>query len=325
MKRIITAAALAVTAAVVLTGCGTTEATSSTSSSTAGAITITDATGTKVQLDGPATKVVGTEWNVVEDLVALGVQPVGVADPKGYGNWDTAAPLTGSPKDIGTRGEPSTDTIASLAPDLIVATTDLSAATLEQLRAIAPVVAVRSADASHQIEQMTTDLDMIATATGRQQQAAKVMDRFHDAVAAGKEAITKAGLAGDDFAFADDYEVSNQVTIRPYADGSLIGDVTEELGLHNAWDVTGDGSYGLGSTDVEGLTKLPSDVQFLYLANDADGGDVFTSTLGSNAVWKSLPFVAAGHVHRLHDGIWLFGGPASMTAYVHAVVAALRK
>ena len=45
--------------------------------------------------------------------------------------------------------------------------------------------------------------------------------------------------------------------------------------------------------------------------------------LGDNAVWRSLPFVRKSEVHRLPDGIWMFGGPTSMTQYVDAVVAAL--
>ena len=45
--------------------------------------------------------------------------------------------------------------------------------------------------------------------------------------------------------------------------------------------------------------------------------------LGDNAVWKSLPFVESGDVHRLPDGIWMFGGPAAMTGYIDAAVAAL--
>jgi iron complex transport system substrate-binding protein len=40
-------------------------------------------------------------------------------------------------------------------------------------------------------------------------------------------------------------------------------------------------------------------------------------------VWQSLPFVKGGNVTRLPDGIWMFGGPVSMTAYVDAVVAEL--
>ena len=81
--------------------------------------------------------------------------------------------------------------------------------------------------------------------------------------------------------------------------------------------------YGLSQTDVEGLTKLPDDTHFMYIANDADGGDPFTKGLKGNAVWKSLPFVKSGDVHRLPDGIWMFGGPVSMSAYVDAVTAAL--
>jgi len=47
--------------------------------------------------------------------------------------------------------------------------------------------------------------------------------------------------------------------------------------------------------------------------------------VGGNAVWTSLPFVQAGKVHRLEDGIWMFGGLASLTQYVDAVVAAMTK
>ena len=112
-------------------------------------------------------KVVGTEWNVVESLVSLGVDPVGVADVKGYTTWDSAAPLKNEPKDIGTRGEPSMDTIAGLSPDLIVATSDLPAAALKQLRKVAPVLEVRSADAADPIGQMTQNLDLIAEPRGR--------------------------------------------------------------------------------------------------------------------------------------------------------------
>ena len=128
-RHLLTTAAVAV-AALSLAACGTTEPSSDDASAASGKpaekITLTDAKGTKVTLDGPATKVVATEWNVVEDLVALGVDPVGVADVKGYTAWNTAAPLTGDPKDIGTRGEPSIDTVAALAPDLVVATSDLA-------------------------------------------------------------------------------------------------------------------------------------------------------------------------------------------------------
>ncbi|BBB00085.1 putative binding-protein-dependent transport lipoprotein [Actinacidiphila reveromycinica] len=336
MRRLPAAAAIsaAVAAALVLAGCGTTEksddsastgssASAGGSATPAGPITLTDASGTTVHLDHPATRVVGTEWNVVEDLVALGVAPVGVADVKGYTEWDKAAPLTNSPKDIGTRGEPSTDTIAALTPDLVVATTDLSASVVKQLRKVATVLVVKPADAADQIGTMTDGLDLIAKATGTTAKAKQVTSAFQAKVADGRAKLQAAGLAGKKVAFADSYVVSNQVTVRGYTSGSLIGAVNEDLGLKNAWTLKGDKAYGLASTDVEGLTGL-GDVQFAYIQNDTDG-DPFATNLAKNAVWKSLPFVKAGNVHRLPDGVWMFGGPESMEAYIDGLVGALTK
>ncbi|PWI13034.1 ABC transporter substrate-binding protein [Streptomyces sp. Act143] len=328
MRRLLMTAAAATAAALTLTACGTTEpaADSKETKAASQAVTLTDASGKKVELDGPAKKVVGTEWHEVELLLSLGVDPVGVADVKGYKTWDQAVPLKNEPKDIGTRGEPSMDTIAALVPDLIVASTDLPPAAVKQLRAIAPVVEVRSADAADPIGQMNENLDLLARATGTTQQAEKIKDAFDAKVTAGKKALADAGLDGAKYAFADGYDISHQVSIRPYTSGSLIGAVNERLGLENDWTVKGDQSYGLGTTDVEGLTKLSDDVQFAYIGNDDDESSTpWTGALAKDKVWTSLPFVKKGNVHRLPDGIWMFGGPESMGQYIDSVVAELTK
>ncbi len=327
-RRLLTATAIAAAAALALTACGTTQPATD-ASPAAAKITVTDAQGTKVTLDGPAKTVVGTEWNVVEDLETLGVAPAGVADVTGYSQWDAKVPLTGDPKDIGTRGEPSTDTIAAIAPDLIVATTDLKDSVVAQLRKIAPTIVIASAKSGAQLDTIKDTLDLIAEATGTTAKADTVWKALEEKIADGKREIADAGRAGTKVAFADGYVLSNQVTIRPYTKGSLIGQVNAELGLADAWSGTGiegDAAYGLGSTDVEGLTKLPEDTQFLYIDNKAASeDDVFGTTLSSNAVWTSLPFVEQDNVHRLDDGIWMFGGPGAMDAYVDAAVAALTK
>ena len=67
-------------------------------------------------------------------------------------------------------------------------------------------------------------------------------------------------------------------------------------------------------------------MQFAYIGNDGDKGSTpFTGALAKDTVWKSLPFVKDGNVHRLPDGIWMFGGPESMEQYIDAVVDALTK
>ncbi len=324
MRRLLRTAPLAA-AALLLAACGTTEPAAGDAKESTEAITLTDASGTKVELDGPAKKVVGTEWNVVEHLVSLGVDPVGVADVKGYQAWDSAVPLKNEPKDIGTRGEPSMDTIASLEPDLIVATSDLQPAAAEQLRKVAPVVTVKSADAADPVGQMLKNLDLIAEATGTTERAATLKKDFDAKLAEGRKALADAGLNGAEIAFADGYVTSNQVSVRPYTSGSLVGGVNERLGLKNAWKLKGDEAYGLAATDVEGLTGLGK-VRFVYIGNEGDASsDPFGKELAGNSVWKSLPFVKSGDVHRLSDGIWMFGGTGSMEAYTDALVASLTK
>lgn len=327
MRRLLLTAAATTAAALTLAACGTTEpAADKTEKKASEAITLKDGKGTEVKLDGPATKVVATEWNAVESLVSLGVDPVGVADVKGYRTWDTSVPLKNEPKDIGTRGEPSMDTVASLSPDLIVATTDLPPAAVKQLREVAPVLEVKSADGTDQIGQMLDNIDLIAKATGTTDKAKTIRADFEAKVAEGKKALDDAEMAGQEIAFADGYVTSNQVSVRPYTATSLIGEVNEAIGLKNAWKMKGDEAYGLASTDVEGLTALPKGTHFAYIGNGDDpNATPFTGALAENSVWKSLPFVKAGDVHRLNDGIWMFGGPGSMEAYIDAVVGALTK
>lgn len=311
--------AVAAASLLLLTGCGTTEAPEAATDADA-AITVTDDRGEEITLDAPAEKVVALEWNTAENLVALGVMPAGVADVAGYTAWVQSEPLDEGVTDVGMRGEPSVDAIAGLAPDLVVTTTDLPETVIAQVEEFAPVLVVRGADASNPIGQMESNLERIATATGTEEEGEALLDGFHAKIDEGKAAIEEAGLAGTPFMMSDSWASGGQVSIRPFTEGALLTAVTEELGLENAWTGEGDADYGLGSTDVEGLTGL-GDLQFLYITNGE--ADAYAVDLADNAVWKSLPFVQSGNVHRLPDGIWMFGGPSSMNDYIDAVVDTL--
>ncbi len=320
--------AVVATAVTLLTACGTTEEPAREAGAGARApdgepITLTDSRGEQITLDGPATRVVGLEWNVVEHLVSLDVMPVGVSDVEGYGDWVAEVPLDGSVTDVGVRGEPSLETIAGLEPDLVIATAGLPTRAIEQLEDLVPVLVVAGSDASGNIPQMKEDVELVAEATGTEEQADRLLADFDAALVAGAEALADAGVEGEPFFMADGFIDGGQLSIRPYAEGSLLSDVNERLGLTNAWTGKGDAQYGLDQTDVEGLTSLPADTHFLYIANEAAEGDPFEEALSDNAIWTSLPFVESGDVHRLPDGIWMFGGPLSMQAYIGAVVETL--
>jgi iron complex transport system substrate-binding protein len=326
LLRLGTVPAMLAALALALTACGTSEApvdqAAATSTATSGPVSVTDARGETVTLNQPATDVVGLEWGAVENLVTLGVMPVGVADVKGYTSWVRAAPLDAGVTDVGTRGEPSVDAIVALDPDLVVTTTDLPKNVIDQIEKVVPVLVVRGADATTPVQQMKTNLRLVAQAVDRTQKADELISAFDSAVADGKKKIADAGAAGRSFTMADGWQQGSTVSIRMFTSGSLVGALGEELGLTNAWTAKGDPDYGLAQTNVEGLSKL-GDVEFLYYANDADGGDPFATALADNAIWTSLPFVKADGVHRLPDGIWMFGGPASCEQFIDAFVQAV--
>ncbi|MFC8921655.1 ABC transporter substrate-binding protein [Cellulosimicrobium sp. NPDC057127] len=327
--RALAAGTLALATTLALAACGTTEdpadaasdgRDTAESAASTGPVTYTDERGEHT-LDAPATDVVSLEWGLTENLVALGVEPVGQADVEGYNTWNTVAPIDEGTPDVGTRGEPSLDAISALEPDLVVTTTDLPDNVITQIEEIAPVLALRGSDGEDPIGYMRSTVETLAEVTGTQEEAEVALEEFDTTVDDATAAIDEAGLAGAEFTMADGWIANGTVSIRMYTPGSFFGALGEEIGLVNAWTEGGDPDYGLAQTDVEGLTQL-GDVQFVYAANEADG-DPFADGLAGNAVWEQLPFVAAGDVHRIPDGIWMFGGPLSGEAYVDALVDAL--
>jgi ABC-type Fe3+-hydroxamate transport system substrate-binding protein len=299
------------------------EATPSTTTgaeASAGPVTVTDARGEELTLDAPASDVVGLEWGAVENLVSLGVMPVGVADVKGYSAWVSAAPLDDGVTDVGMRGEPSIDALVALEPDLVIATTDLAPNVVSQLEEFVPVLVVRAAAAERPVDQMRDNLRLVAEAVGRTDEADALLGELDVAIADGARQLADSGLAGRPLTMADGWVEGNTVNIRAFTDQSLVGAIAEDLGLDSAWNLEGDPDYGLATTDVEGLTGL-GDVEFVYYTNDAEENPF--AALDGNAIWEDLAFVEAGNVHRLPDGIWMFGGPRSVEQFIDAVVDTL--
>ncbi|WDZ86522.1 ABC transporter substrate-binding protein [Micromonospora cathayae] len=314
---------VAAVAALLLSACGTTEETPTGSPSadttSSGPVTVTDSRDKAVTLKAPASKVVALEWAEAEILVSLGVMPAGVADPKGYATWVSAAKLDAGVKDVGTRGEPSVDSIVALQPDLVVMEAERGSALVTQLEQYVPVLVTKGSDAKDNLGRMRADVNMIAQATGKTAEAEKLLADFDAALADGKKKIADAGAAGQQFAFADGWKEGSTVSIRMFGQGALVSQLGIQLGLKNAWTGQADEVWGLGQTDVEGLTVLKGqDLHFFY--NASDGNDVFADGLAANAIWKSLPFVQQNKLHRMPDGIWTFGGPLSAKQYVDQLV-----
>ncbi|GAA2683477.1 iron-siderophore ABC transporter substrate-binding protein [Nonomuraea recticatena] len=323
LRRVVAVLALAMAA----TACGSTAAPTAgqatQSAAAAKPVSIKGADGVAVELKAPATKVVSLEWTYTEDLLALGVTPVGVADVDNYETWVTAGErVKGRTTDVGTRQEPSLEKITALAPDLIVAEKFRVGQNLDALKQIAPVVVLDytgEGTGRTQYAHMRQTLKDLAVVVGRQAEADRVLAGLDAKIAEVKGRLEKAGKAGTDYTVTQGYTGENAPVLRLLADNSLAAQVLAEAGLKNAWKGKGD-SWGMTETDVEALKQVDR-ATLLYVASDKD--NVFTGALAKNPIWQGLTFVKEKRALPLDPGTWLWGGPKTTEQLLEETAKAL--
>ncbi|MGA8117669.1 MAG: iron-siderophore ABC transporter substrate-binding protein [Actinocatenispora sp.] len=286
-----------------------------------GTLNVTDSTG-RVALDGPAKRVVALEWSYVEDLLTVGVTPVGVADRATYNTWVKGGPkLPASVPDVGGRAQPSLEKIKALHPDVIVAEKSRSTANRAELRKIAPVLLFDSYSPKDAlVTNMTGTFLRLGRAVGRSDQAARVVGDYQKTVSDAKARLVKAGKDGTEVTLLQGFSVNGQPSIRAYTDHAQAVQVLASIGLHNAWHGKDSDPSGFTATGVEGLDAV-SDSTVLYVAQASD--DPFAGALAHNATWRRLGFVRHDRVHALDPGTWFWGGPKSDEMLIDQALDAL--
>lgn len=282
-----------------------------------GDIVIEHALGTTC-LPETAERVVALEWTYAEDLLALGIQPVGMADIAGYNAWvDIPLALDEDVPDVGTRQEPNLELIASLNPDLILAPSFRVAESYDDLSAIAPTLAFNAypEDGTTHYEEMTNTFSAIAQAVGREAEAEQVMADVEAYFEAAAATLDAAGLAGQPFVLSQGFMSSDIPTFRLFTDNAMAVEVLTQLGLENAWDDAPQ-FYGFSTVDIEGIAGISADTNFIYVAQDD-----YQQAMQDSALWNAVPFVAAGNARWIGGDAWLFGGPLSAVTLVDTVLA----
>lgn len=320
IRKALSAVAATALLAVGTAGCsGGTAGDAGGSGDGGGKITLQDANGT-VELAAPAKKVVVLEWSYVEDVLALGVKPVGVADIKSYHVWVTSTDkIPGDVTDVGTRQEPSVEKIRALKPDLIIAETDRATQNLQQLKDIAPTL-VFTPTTQPQLDTMKKNFRTIAKALDKEAKADEVLDAFDKKATDVKDRLAKAGKAGTPVVIAMGFTSKDAPAMRLHTDDAMVAQVLQLAGLKNAWTGKGD-EWGISTVGVEALTQVSS-ATFLYVATADD--NIFTGALANNPVWKNLAFVKEQRVHALDPGTWYYGGPLSATQLLDETAKALK-
>ena len=278
---------------------------------------VTHALG-EICVPGNAERVIALEWTLAEDLLALGLQPAGVADIEGYKTWlQIPQELDETVADVGTRQEPNLEAITALAPDLILAVNFRHAEIYDTLNAIAPTLMFDPypVEGTH-YDGMLATFATVAQATGREAEAAAVSEQLTAKFDDARSALEAAGRDGETFILSQTYLASEVPTFRLFTENAMAVQVLEQIGLVNAWDDAPQ-QYGFSTVDFEAFAGI-ADTNFLYVAQDD-----FEALLADLPLWNGLPFVQSGHAYWLGGDAWLFGGPLSMQVVVDTVLTAM--
>lgn len=262
-------------------------------------------------------RVVTLEWSYTEDVLALGVQPVGVADIAGYEGWvKIPVALDESVPDVGTRQEPNLEQIAALNPDLIIAPASRVSENFDDLSAIAPTLAFNAypTDGTAHYDEMTNTFRTIAEALNREDEAEQVLTDVEAYFEAAASALEDAGYGDATFVLAQGFMSSDVPTFRLFTDNAMAVEILTRLGLDNAWDDAPQ-LYGFSTVDMEGIAGISGDTNFIYVAQDD-----YQTAMAESALWNSVPFVANGNAIWIGGDAWLFGGPLSAATLVDTVL-----
>jgi iron complex transport system substrate-binding protein len=265
----------------------------------------------ETRITGETTRVVALEYNHIENLLALGIQPVGVAEKDGYQKWVGAGELDDEVVDVGSRAEPSLETIADLNPDLILAIEFRHDEIYSDLASIAPTLLFDGFPAQDedddQHDRMVSILERTAKATAHEDEGQATLAEMRATFDDARQRLEEAGQTEREVLLTQVFTYNDQPLARTFLNSSIPANVAERIGLANAWTKT-DCSTGYGYCDVskEGFADVQH-ADFFYQAQPDD--DPVQDDWDDDPVWNSYEFVREDRVYPLGADAWMFGGP----------------
>ncbi|WP_079710866.1 ABC transporter substrate-binding protein [Paraliobacillus ryukyuensis] len=310
----------------LLAACGNNEGTQKSDENTnesTESITVTDAYDETTFEEVPE-RVVVLEWVYAEDLLALGIQPVGMADIENYHNWvNIELELSEDVVDVGTRQEPNLEAIAELNPDVIITAGYRHEGIMDSLEEIAPTLAFNpypEEGQGNQFEEMKTTFNKLGTLFQKEDKAIEVINGMEETFTSVAQEISDANVENNSFVLSQAYTSDNNPVLRLFKDNAMAVQIMEQLGLENAYESEGFQLYGYDEASVEALQNF-QDANFFYIVQEDD--NIFTNQLAGNPAWENLSFVEEGNTYGLPGDTWTYGGPLSAEVFANQIKNAL--
>jgi len=248
----------------------------------------------ETKLEKKPSRVVVLDSGELDDVLALGITPVGMATTAGQNGVPSY--LAGKAQGIKTVGgvsELNLEAIAALKPDLILGSKLRANDLYDKLSAIAPTVfSIRPGFPWKE------NFLLIADSVGDETKATELLNDYQK-----RADEVKTKVHGTPTISLVRFRPGE---IRLYGNLSFIGVILKDVGLPRP-----------KIQDVQDLAVVVSQENI----GKADGDWIFYSSYGkpdataentvvNGNLWKSLPAVKAGHVARVDDEIWFLGlGP----------------
>ncbi len=283
----------------------------------------TQATGvTSVDDDGPRAveRVATLDFVTTEIVTLLGLEPVAVAGKPDYLEWvGIGADAVANAANLGRRTEPNQESLAAANPQLITGATFRHKPLADSLRRIAPVVLYNWLPASDQqnpLEHTRALVRHLAQRIDRGAQAERLLTGMDEALARQASRVREAGMAGEAVILAQHVRGTNRFNL--YSEHSLGVAIIQTLGLTNAWEGEPE-KFGYTTVGLARLTRT-ADAHMLLVAQPDDRA---FEQVTNSPVWRSVPAVASGRVHRLAPQTWFFGGPETISQLARQFTDAL--
>jgi iron complex transport system substrate-binding protein len=262
--------------------------------STPGPISLTDGLGRTVSLAGPAQRVVSMAPSNTEILFAIGAgdQVVGADELSDYPAEADALPSVG-----GSLGQYSLEQIVALEPDLVLASGINTPEQVKSLEDLDQTVFYLGNPVT--LEEMYTNLETVAKLTGRESEAAALIDSLKVRVATVDAKI--AGVSDRPSVF---YEIDASDPNKPYTAGP--GTFIDLL-------ITRAGGVNVAaSTDSPypqlGLEQLVVSNPAIILLGDSAYG-VTAESVAARPGWDALAAVKDGKIFPFDDNLMSRPGP----------------
>ncbi|HHY0380341.1 TPA: iron-siderophore ABC transporter substrate-binding protein [Vibrio parahaemolyticus] len=274
-------------------------------------ITVHDAYGA-VTFEQVPQRVVVLNWDILEQVLALDIEPIAAPNLPGYRQWVVNPYAPESIEDIGTRAEPNLEKIASLKPDVILAASpqqDL----IPLLRQIAPVVYLpnfsqNEAAAQTAIKHFRT----LGALFDKQELAEQKLAKLNDSFKQLRDKIRQHYSAPLDVLVMR-FSTPNSVLLS--TENSTTDYVVEQLGLTNPIQVSAH-AWGIKQDRINRLQNLEQSY-VLYVQPFPQ-----ESKLNSSPLWQAMPFVKKQRVNSVR-AVWAYGGAMSLQYMAEAITDSL--